>query len=818
MRGDDLKRLMEARREIDRALMEQHAQRMAVLFTDIVGSTAFFEARGDIEGLARVHRHNDILFPIVEEHGGRVVKTIGDAIMAVFEDPSAAVGCGASMQRALQNLERDEDDPIRIRIGAHAGRVLVDGDDVFGDTVNVAARVAGAADGGEVLLSRSLFDDLPEDTPHRARSKGALPFKGKSEPLPVVALDWSGDAFLGRRGGSSDAPELFVLEMTVAGDALRVAAIDGAKDKGTVKAFSEQKVATGELEEIAGSVGALAHQGGESAYLDELRKRGEEMFERALSDRARRRLCETELQYLRMQLDDRLVQMPWELMYDGEGFLGLRFAMGRLVMAEADEPPPRRAVAHGGPMLIVSNPSGDLPAASREGSAVAALLEDVGAADVRHIDGPLPRERFLEELRGARLLHFAGHTDVDEESGDGGFRLQDGVAGAGAIAEAIAGEPPELVFANSCRASAGRGWRESARGTGGLASALLMRGVEHYLAPTWEIADSDALVFALRFYENALYGVPYGEATRRAREALLNTGKQPLSFAGYVLYGEPRTALAGARPRRPQTSVRSGEGAAVVDVEDKPEPARSTPRVSPRRDDNPTEHIRHPGPHVTHPPAARPSGGPMPLVVGLFLLVAFVGGGLFFLFGDSSADPPPEAAPTPSGPPPEAAARPTAPTEAEAKPPSPARHDGPVRISVLPFKNATGDAELDFLSDGLAEVVVTDFGQLEGMQLIERGQIEVDIGEIEFSQTKYVDPATRAALGKIAGAEVVVLGAYQKGAGRLRATARFVDVEKGEVLRAVKVDKKAGEVFELQDALAVEVRAVVKDVKARMRP
>jgi hypothetical protein len=142
---DELQALIEKRREIDRALLERHAQETAVLFTDIVGSTAFFEQRGDIEGLALVHRHNELLFPLVSAHNGRVVKTIGDSIMAVFSVANDAVACAVAMQQKL----RDETgtaaaEKIRIRIGVHWGRVLKDGDDVFGDTVNTAARVAGA--------------------------------------------------------------------------------------------------------------------------------------------------------------------------------------------------------------------------------------------------------------------------------------------------------------------------------------------------------------------------------------------------------------------------------------------------------------------------------------------------------------------------------------------------------------------------------------------------------------------------------------------------------------------------------------------------
>src|SRR3990172_5801590 len=75
---------------------------VTIMFTDIKGSTSYFERKGDHEGMAMIHRHNAILFPITEQCGGRVVKTIGDAIMALFRDPVGAVKAAAEMQRALE--------------------------------------------------------------------------------------------------------------------------------------------------------------------------------------------------------------------------------------------------------------------------------------------------------------------------------------------------------------------------------------------------------------------------------------------------------------------------------------------------------------------------------------------------------------------------------------------------------------------------------------------------------------------------------------------------------------------------------------------
>jgi TolB-like protein len=147
----------------------------------------------------------------------------------------------------------------------------------------------------------------------------------------------------------------------------------------------------------------------------------------------------------------------------------------------------------------------------------------------------------------------------------------------------------------------------------------------------------------------------------------------------------------------------------------------------------------------------------------------------------------------------------------------PARHTGPLRVSVLPFKNVSGEARLDHLKDAFSEAVVTDLGGIPDTKLIERGQLDVDLGELDFSQSKYVDPATRAALGKINGAEVVVLGGYQRAGEQIRINARLVDAETGEVLGALKAERPEAQLFELQDALTAALRESLGSVRSRLR-
>ena len=168
---------------------------MTILFSDIKGSTAYAEKKGDVEYMAMINRHNTILFPVIEKAGGRVVKTIGDAILACFQDPVGAVKAGVGMQRALvaDRKGRDEIDQIHIRVGLHTGLGLIKDGDVFGDVVNAASRVQHQADVEQVLITDVLLDAAKSAGFECARM-GRAELKGKDEPIDLYAVAWSESA------------------------------------------------------------------------------------------------------------------------------------------------------------------------------------------------------------------------------------------------------------------------------------------------------------------------------------------------------------------------------------------------------------------------------------------------------------------------------------------------------------------------------------------------------------------------------------------------------------------------------------------------
>src|SRR5256714_15263333 len=127
----------------------EESQQTTVLFADVSGSTKLYEAAGDAAALTAIGRCIDHMRKAAESTGGRVVKTIGDEIMALFPSPDAAAGAASEMHATIEQLPEVGGARLGVRVGFHSGPVIQREDDVFGDTVNMAARLVEQAGEGQ---------------------------------------------------------------------------------------------------------------------------------------------------------------------------------------------------------------------------------------------------------------------------------------------------------------------------------------------------------------------------------------------------------------------------------------------------------------------------------------------------------------------------------------------------------------------------------------------------------------------------------------------------------------------------------------------
>lgn len=167
---------------------------VTILFTDLKGSTQLYQREGDLNAYALVREHYGILSHAVASQHGAVIKTIGDAIMATFNRPSEAVAAGLEMLREVPRMNQSAaHGDLILKVGVHRGAAisvtLNDRVDYFGQTVNIASRVQGSADGGEMLLTEEIFNadgvaELLEGSGWRVVS-ARVPLRGIDEPATV---------------------------------------------------------------------------------------------------------------------------------------------------------------------------------------------------------------------------------------------------------------------------------------------------------------------------------------------------------------------------------------------------------------------------------------------------------------------------------------------------------------------------------------------------------------------------------------------------------------------------------------------------------
>src|SRR2546421_1712382 len=143
------------RNELDREIQEKFARPVTVMFTDIKGSTTFFDMRGDLEGVTMLQRHNELVIPPIESHGGRVLQRLGDGLLAVFPTSTPGVKAGIEIQKRLHeyNSRAPERGRIHVRGGLNSGMAMVGEANVFGGAVTTAAPGQALAQPGRVLGS-----------------------------------------------------------------------------------------------------------------------------------------------------------------------------------------------------------------------------------------------------------------------------------------------------------------------------------------------------------------------------------------------------------------------------------------------------------------------------------------------------------------------------------------------------------------------------------------------------------------------------------------------------------------------------------------
>lgn len=167
---------------------------MAVMFADMTGSTRLYDNLGNTVAVDIVTQCISALIRVVGNHRGRVIKTIGDEVMCTFPEAVHAALAASEMHMGLQRLVQSgsvkNTEGLQVKVGVHYGVVLEEDNDIFGDAVNVAARMASLAKADQTLVTQQLVDAMPRELHSTLRFYDKVDLRGKSERFDVYEIIW----------------------------------------------------------------------------------------------------------------------------------------------------------------------------------------------------------------------------------------------------------------------------------------------------------------------------------------------------------------------------------------------------------------------------------------------------------------------------------------------------------------------------------------------------------------------------------------------------------------------------------------------------
>jgi adenylate cyclase len=176
--------------------------RLAIMFADIAGSTKLYETVGDAKARELTANCIELLSQITRDKQGVVIKTIGDEVMCTFPSADAAAEASVRMQEEVSDSADNWGSTLQIRVGFHFGEVIEENGDVFGDAVNLSARMAAQAKGDQIITTGETLDQMSPHLSCDGRELIKARVKGKSEPIRICELTWGEEEELTIMGGA----------------------------------------------------------------------------------------------------------------------------------------------------------------------------------------------------------------------------------------------------------------------------------------------------------------------------------------------------------------------------------------------------------------------------------------------------------------------------------------------------------------------------------------------------------------------------------------------------------------------------------------
>lgn len=197
--------------------MPAETKKLAILFADICGSTSLYEKLGDQRARLYISRCIFILKGALKANSGTLIKTIGDEILCTFPTAEIAMNAACEMQKAIKADNKSSEQPMYIRIGFNYGEVIIEEGDIFGDAVNIAARVAGITRASQIMTTSTVADLLPLSIHDKLHKILRTDIKGKQEQQVIYQVQWQLEDMGSTRIGMSSfrKPESAINELVL---------------------------------------------------------------------------------------------------------------------------------------------------------------------------------------------------------------------------------------------------------------------------------------------------------------------------------------------------------------------------------------------------------------------------------------------------------------------------------------------------------------------------------------------------------------------------------------------------------------------------
>ncbi|MBF0465313.1 MAG: adenylate/guanylate cyclase domain-containing protein [Nitrospirae bacterium] len=187
---NDINKLLKERERIDKKLEDKFKKDIAVMFTDLKGSTSLADVEGDIISMILLQKNKEIIIPIIKKNNGVLVKTMGDGTLSYFTNSNDALNSAIQIieDAASYNENEPHNRRLHLRIGIHKGKCIVEKDDIFGDVVNVASRFENLAIPGEIAISEDTYNGLCPELRVRCKLDSITNIDGKKSPFKVYRV------------------------------------------------------------------------------------------------------------------------------------------------------------------------------------------------------------------------------------------------------------------------------------------------------------------------------------------------------------------------------------------------------------------------------------------------------------------------------------------------------------------------------------------------------------------------------------------------------------------------------------------------------